>query len=410
MTKTVAKKFISVLSVVTLTVSLFGCAGNDVTEVRKPDSDRITIGVSIWNTRDLLGSRTRMVIDEVAEALGVDVIYSEHEYDASMLRTSVNKLCAAGCDGILFCPNEYQNMRDAIRTCDREGVYLVQYYSRIDQLGRPDIYDQALKSDHYVGAVYEDEVVNGYNLTYYLLNKGDRQIGVMCGEGDEVTFSKRRAGAELAVGEWNAAHPDDTVHLSQTVNADSSSKSCNEAVEELLSMMHNMDGLLVGSGTGTQVVGAMGALRDHGLSGKVDLVGTGFLNDMKKQLKHDGIYAESGGNICDALYAFLLCYKAIEGSITVGEGYPVYELQCPYIYISSPEEYEEYEKYFVTTMPYSREEILDLADYDPEELKVAAQMLTVRDVKTRHSEKYINEMRERKKENAGINGKNNGKG
>ena len=405
MIKTAAKKIISMACVVSLSLSLFACASADADSDRIADGDRVTIGVSIWNTDNLLGKRTKRMIDETAEALGVNVIYFEHDYDRSMLRTSVNKLCAAGCDGILFCPNENKDMKDAIKTCDREGVYLVQYYSRIDETNWPKIYEMSVDSDHYVGSVYEDEVENGYNLTYYLLNNGDRQIGIMCSENDEGNFDQRRHGCEMAIEEWNNAHPEDTAHLSQTVYATSSGKSCNKAVDELLLKMRDMDGLVVGSGSATQVVGAMGALSSHGLTSKVDLVGTGFLDDMQHQLNHNGVYAESGGNICDALYAFLLVYSAIRGDIEVSSKTPGYEICCPYIYISSSDEYTEYEDYFINNMPYSHEEIRDLAKYSPQELIVAADTLSIRDVKTRHG-RYVKEG----KKDAGFNGKDNGKG
>ena len=297
------KKIISVACVSAMTICLFACS---VTENTTPAADafdhNIKIGVSIWNTHDLLGERTKTVIDDTARALGVEVEYFEHEYDPNYVRTSVNRLCVDGCDGIIFCPSDNSDMRAAIRTCESEGVYLAQYYSHLTDEDRR-INEQAIESEYYVGAVYEDEIENGYNLMYYLLNEGNRRIGIMCGVSDEVTFVSRRAGCELAVEEWNNAHPDDTVHLSQTVYAKSSQKSCNEAVDELLFKMRDMDGLVVGSGTGTQVVGALGALRDHDLLEQVDLVGTGFLNDMEKQLKHDGIHAESGGNINDPLFA-----------------------------------------------------------------------------------------------------------
>ncbi len=370
--------------VVVLTLSLFACSSTEAGSADTGEEDRVTIGVSIWNTDNLLGKRTKRIIDETADALGVDVIYLEHDNDKSMQRTSVNKLCAAGCDGILFCPDENSDMRDAIRTCDREGVYLVQYYSRIDADEWPEVYDLSVDSDRYVGAVYENEVENGYNLTYYLLNNGDRQIGIICGENDAVTYEQRRLGCEMAISEWNNANPDDNAHLSQTVYATPSGKSCYKAIDELLYMMRDMDGLVVGSGKSTQVVGVMGALSAHGLTDDIDLVGTGFMEDMEHQLKHHWVYAESGGNICDALYAFLLVYQAVRGDIEVDSGEPGYEICCPYIFINSPDEYGEYEKYFIDSMPYSGAEINDLAKYNPQELKVAANVLSVRDVKSRH--------------------------
>ena len=384
MTGGIGKKIISLMCVVGLTFSLFACASTDKKSTETGGGDRVTIGVSIWNTQDLLGSRTKKIIDATADALGADVIYVEHHYDKSLIRTSVNKLCAAGCEGIIFCPGDNKDMRDAIRTCDREGVYLAQYYSRIDALTWPEIYELSVRSPHYVGAVYEDEVENGYNLTYYLLNNGDRQIGVIRGEGDDVTFEQRRMGSDMAVAEWNIGHPNDRAHLSQTVYAKATVEASHEAVHELLDMMRNMDGLLVASGKGAQMEGAVKAIDYHSLEGKVDVVGSGFLSDMKEQLVNGGIYAQSGGHICDSLYAFLLVYKAVRGEFEVAADTPGYELECPYIYISSADEYDEYEKYFIDSMPYSPEEIRDLEKYTPDELSVAVGTLSVKDVRTRH--------------------------
>ncbi len=409
MLKRYGKKFTALLCAVALMLPMTACSDNEQAAVaERGELPHSTIGVSIWDTRDLMGSKTKRVIEATADALNVELIWFEHKHDANWVRTSVNKLCAAGCDGILFCPTEYSDMKEAIKTCDREEVYLAQYYSYIKEDAEPELYEQAINSEYYVGAVYEDEVENGYNLTRYLLENGDRKIGIMCGSGDDDTFANRKAGCELAITEWNNAYPDDTVVLSNPVLAKTSTGSCNRAVDELLYQMSDMDGLLVGSGSGAQVVGAMSALRDHGLTERVDLVGTGFLNDIKRQFKNESILAQSGGNICNPLYAFLLLYQAINGEYKRTVGEPAYEIQCSYIYISSPEEYDEYEKYFLATMPYSAEEIVDLAEYSPRDLAVAADILSVKDVKTRHSERYIEQER-MKKQNAGINGKDNGK-
>ena len=374
------KRIISLICFVSLLVSLTGCAPGDIAAV---DTTKLKIGVSIWNTTDILGSKTKDIIEETAGVLGVELEWVEHDYDKSSVRSSVERLCEAGCDGILFYAPDEGYMRDAIRTCNSNRVYLAQYYSYIDLKSTPDIYALAMSSPYYVGAVYEDEVENGYRLAYYLLNDGDRRIGVLRSIEDELVFEKRFRGAMMAVEEWNNAHPDDQAYLFGNVTCEDSHKSCNAAVDLLLAGDPGMDGLFVGNES--LVVGAMGALRDHRLTDSVDLVGSGFLNDLKKQLKRGDICAQSGGNICDPMFAFILLYKTLRGEVEKPAYRSGYELKCSYIYISSRDEYDEYEKYFVSTMPYSDDEIRDLSVwYTPYELSEAAGILSIRDVMTRH--------------------------
>mgnify|MGYP007044244057 FL=1 len=76
----------------------------------------------------------------------------------------------------------------------------------------------------------------------------------------------------------------------------------------------------------------------------------------------NGSYAgESGGHFCDPLYAFLMVYNAIKGNYTDIAGNFV-DVEFPYLYVSSPEDYEAYEKYFVDQLPYTNEEIVEISE------------------------------------------------
>ena len=99
------------------------------------------------------------------------------------------------------------------------------------------------------------------------------------------------------------------------------------------------------------------------------------------------MFAESGGHFCDPLFAFLMTYNAVVGSETYmkEEGSFGYEILFPYLYVSSPEDYANYEQYFVNDDPYTDEELVEMAGYTFDELNAAATSLSIEDVIARHS-------------------------
>ena len=67
------------------------------------DNKDITIGVSIWSSTDVLGSQCKLILDEAAKALGVNVQYVDQGHVSEKVTASVEQLCAAGCQGIIIC-------------------------------------------------------------------------------------------------------------------------------------------------------------------------------------------------------------------------------------------------------------------------------------------------------------------
>ena len=92
---------------------------------------------------------------------------------------SVEQLAAAGCQGIIICNSSDTEMTSAIKTCNDNKVYLAQFFRVISQENSKDIYDLATASPYYIGAVHENEPENGEKLVQILLDKGDRNIGLI---------------------------------------------------------------------------------------------------------------------------------------------------------------------------------------------------------------------------------------
>ena len=173
------------------------------------DNSNIKIGVSIWSSTDVLGSQCKLILDEAAKALGVQVQYVDQGHVSEKVTASVEQLVAAGCQGIIICNSSDTEMTSAIKTCNDNKVYLSQFFRVISKENSADIYQMATDSPYYIGAVHEDEPANGEELVNILLEKGDRNIGLIGWEQGDATWLGRWEGYKAGVEKWNEANPND---------------------------------------------------------------------------------------------------------------------------------------------------------------------------------------------------------
>lgn len=381
------KKLLAMFLVLTTCLSAVACGGKGTEGNNNSSSGKqIKIGVSIWSSTDVLGSQVKKMLDAAADALGVKLMYYDQGHISEKVTASVETLCAAGCQGIIICNSADSEMVSAIKTCEQSKVYLAQFFRIISKENSPEIYAQAQASPYYIGSVHEDEVENGYNLANLLINKGDRNICLMGWTVGDATFLARWEGYKKAVDEWNQAHPDDKVNMTEPVYANTSAEEGAAVATSFMNSYPDMDALIVAGGGGDPLVGAIGAINSAGRKGEIDVVSTDFLPDLGEQLKTGGMFAESGGHYCDPLYAFMMVYNAIRGKYTKPEN-SFLEIKYPYLYVSSSEDYENYAKYFVDQLPYNEEELKEMADLSFDDLTKWASKLTIDDVKARHSGK-----------------------
>lgn len=346
------------------------------------DNSDIKIGVSIWSSTDVLGSCCKRILDEAATALGVQVQYVDQAHVSEKVTASVEQLVAAGCQGIIICNSADTEMVSAIKTANDNEVYLTQFFRIINKDTNPDIYEMAKASPYYIGAVHEDEPLNGKNLVNILLNKGCRNIGLIGWEQGDATWLGRWEGYKAGIEEWNKAHPDDQAKLSEPQYAGTSSEGGSKAAEALMAANPNLDALIPAGGGGDPLLGAVAAVERAKKVDKIAVVSTDFLPDLGERLKNGSMAGQSGGHYCDPLFAFLITYNAVRGKYTGFEG-KFEDITFPYLYVSSPEDYANYEKYFVDRLPYTQEEIRQLADLPLDQLKAAALKLSIEDAAAR---------------------------
>ena len=342
----------------------------------------IKIGVSIWSSTDVLGSQCKMILDEAAEALGVQVQYVDQGHVSEKVTASVEQLCAAGCQGIIICNSSDTEMASAIKTCNDNGVYLAQFFRIINSENSADIYQAAVDSEYYVGAVHENEPENGEKLVQILLDKGDRNIGLIGWEQGDATWLGRWEGYKAGVEKWNAAHPDDQAVLSEPQYAGTSSEGGSKAAEALMSANPDLDALIPAGGGGDPLQGAIAAVERAGKTNDIDIVSTDFLPDLGERLANGSMAGESGGHYCDPLFAFMAVYNAIQGNYSDFGG-KFEDIKFPYLYVASAEDYKDYEKYFVDQLPYTSDELVEMSKLDIEGLKAKAAALSIEDAAAR---------------------------
>ena len=371
------KKVTSIILSAAMAVSMLG-----VSSFPAMAEEPIKIGVSIWSSTDVLGSQCKLILDAAAEALGVEVQYVDQGHVSEKVTASVDQLCAAGCQGIVICNSADTEMTSAIATCNDKGVYLAQFFRIISEEANPDIYELAKASDYYVGAVHENEPENGEKLVNILLDKGCRDIGLIGWEQGDATWLGRWEGYQAGVDAWNEANPDDQAKLSEPQYAGTTSEGGAKAADALMSADPDLDALIPAGGGGEPLQGAISAVEKAGKTGEIAIVSTDFLPDLGERLENGSMAGESGGHYCDPLFAFMMVYNAIKGNYTEFGG-NFNEILFPYLYVASPEDYADYEKYFVDQLPYTQDELKAMADLSFDELADAAAKLSIEDAAER---------------------------
>lgn len=346
------------------------------------DNSKIKIGVSIWSSTDVLGSQCKLILDAAADALGVEVQYVDQGHVSEKVTASVEQLCAAGCQGIIICNSSDTEMTSAIKTCNDNQVYLSQFFRIISEKDNPDIYKVATDSPYYIGAVHENEVENGEQLVQILLDKGDRNIGLIGWEQGDATWLGRWEGYKNGVENWNKEHPDDQAVLSEPQYAGTTSDGGSKAADALMSADADLDALIPAGGGGDPLQGAIAAVERAKKVDDIDIVSTDFLADLGERLENGSMAGESGGHYCDPLFSFMMVYNAIKGNYTGFEG-TFNDVEFPYLYVSSAEDYADYEKYFVDQLPYTSDELVEISEQSLDDLKATAQSLSIEDAAAR---------------------------
>lgn len=366
---------------------------------------RPKIGIALWYTADNTGARVVELCASVAEALGCDYQVFEHHYEPEKMVDAARVFADCGCTAMICCCSLHSDLEAVIDVCNERGLYLVQFFGSITKGTAPQAYEKACASRFFVGSVAQNEVGNGKTLAETLLDGGSRRLGLVAEiEGDRV-YRQRLKGVKAVVDSWNEAHPHDACTLFDPVFAppkpqeapEGAAEDEEEAVETdraraqrfadavatLVSKNPGMDGLVVAADGAEANVGAIGQLANLGRTGELKLVSTGFIDDLREQLEVGAVFAQAGGSWMNALFAFLLAYRACTGKLKVSKKKFGVRLSVPYLFIGSVEDYDDFASCFVDEEPYDADELRSFVTGDANTLSDACKHLSIADAKAR---------------------------
>jgi ribose transport system substrate-binding protein len=202
-------------------------------------------------------------------------------------------------------------------------------------------------------------------------------------EAGDATFLGRWEGYRKGVEEWNAANPNDQAVLLEPQYGGTTSDTGRATAEAIIAANPDIDAFIAAGGGGDPLIGAMAAIEGLGLTGKIAVASTDFLPDLEEQLARGAIAVQSGGHYADPLFAFMMVYNAIKGNYEVPtDGF--YRILFPYMYVASVEDYGDYHKYFVESLPYTSKELVEMSKLSFEDLAATADALSIEDVARRH--------------------------
>ncbi len=367
---------LGMILILTLLLGLFtGCAAGGDKTAETPDadvSDRIKIGILMWDRSDVFGSRCREMIDETAAALDIDVCYYDHHNDTALEIEGFKELAAEGCKGVIICNTSDVVMSEIIDLANEDHIYVAQFLRKINKGAYPEIYDKAVESAYFIGSVHENEIECGSMMTKMALDAGDRHIAVVSWGEDDNSWIWRREGIAREVEIWNAANPYEKVEFYEPqysgITAEGGKNACRSIIDEC----KDVDAIIVAGGGGEPLLGVLGEIsRAHAEEeiGKVDVVSTDFLDDLGERIDDGSMLGEAGGQAADPMFALIMVYNTITRAPSY-VGVPQYykDVKLPYIFITSSDEYDDYYRHFVDEFPYTQEEMIEIAEMDYKDL------------------------------------------
>jgi ABC-type sugar transport system, periplasmic component len=342
------------------------------------DGKQITIGLCIWGNSDPLSTMVIKMVQSAADSLGAKVdILTDDFFNPDKQIANIENFIAKGVDGIIICNGSDDIMPKIVKKCDEAKVPVAIYFR---QLVDQKVKEYCEKSPYYLGAVHEDEEMVGYQLGKALADKGVKNVGVINYNKGDTTAETRYNGYIKAFKEFGINK------VAEQWEVLTGEKAAN-AVEQFLSAYPEMDGLAVVGGGGEPLTGAVQALKKNNKIGSVQITGSDFGPDIKKNIQNKEISAMSGGHWTDPFYCFMLMYNYATGHPLSDK--PVSIAMNP-IFITSEVEADQYTKWFEgDLLPYTSDEIKKMAvvnnsSFNLEELQKIASAYSIKDVMARH--------------------------
>lgn len=300
------------------------------------ENDKPLIGVMFYGNTDALGSQTYALINACAESLGAETLWEVGNFDNDSQLTALQNLIAAGVDGIVFQPMDYDFLPKVIDVCEENEVYLgVQFGPIRDE----ETVEYMAESPYFVGYSYEDEEANAKKLIDILKEDGCSKLGVGWATPGSALADWANEGFQAGIDDNSME-----VLAEYSTPIDQNSNTVSSNVQNFLSAYSDMDGMVFGGfggGIGEAVTQLLVSSKAN-----VKIVARDIFEGMDKAFDAGVGAAFAGGCAPDGMYMLSCVYNAIKGT-PVSDSYV--KLVQPVLFITSAEECSLYEDYVANT-------------------------------------------------------------
>lgn len=326
--KNFMKKALTVLLVVAM---LATCSTAAFAEESVDNGGEKTIGVIFYSKTDALGSVVYALVNEAAEAWGLNIKWEIGGLDNDTQLNSVQNLISGGVDGIVIIPLADTVTQKTSEMCEKAGVYFSLCFRDIIDA---EIREQVLANPYFVGMTFEADEAASKEMVRIAAELGCTKAGVGY-NSPTVPYEKMvTAGFNAGMEEYGIEKVAEYT-ISDTGDANVTVSN----IENFLSAYPDMDLVLGAAGSQGMAEATIQLLANT----NVKLATRDFFTGMEDAFNAGTLAVACGGMAPDALYSLAMCYNAVAGT-PISDTY----MSClqNYIFLTSAEECQAYDTYF----------------------------------------------------------------
>ncbi len=292
------KQMISMLVVCAMVFAMVGCGSDEDTSsadtttdtseevaeetvVEEESGEAIKIGFSPYTLTNEYFSAVEAGVQAACDELGWEMISNDPQSDSTVQAQQIDDMIAQGITGLIYIPNDSQNVISVLQACQDAGVYVIN----VDNVIQEDDYDLVsaiIASDNWgLGAL------------------SGNWVGENHPDGAEILIVHLQTAESCAInvqGFWDGIEEVtgtlDNFNEVQVVEGGGATDIAYTAVSDALSANPEIN--VIYCINDTSAAGAIQAVADAGLEGQVDILGKDAA-PIGKQAIADGEQVQSSG-------------------------------------------------------------------------------------------------------------------
>ena len=314
----VAKKLLCALLIGAMVFAAVGCGSSKKdSSDDKGSSEKVKIGFSPYTLTNEYFSAVEKGVKEACDELGYEMISNDPQSDSTTQAKQIDDMIAQGIKGLVYIPNDSQNARSVLQACKDAGVFVINV-DNVIKSDDEDLVDGIIASDNeglgkLSGNWVADHHKDGANILIVHLQTAESCAINVRGFWDGI---KEKAGNDYKKKFKEV----------QVVEGGGATDIAYKAVADALSAHPDIN--VIYCINDTSAAGAIKAVDEAGLKGKVDVLGKDAA-PLGKQAIKDGKQVQSSGQCpsqmgYDGVYSIsdLLAGKSIEKNVAI-EAYNV---------------------------------------------------------------------------------------